>query len=97
VSRVGNGGVAVEVTQLVKSFRRERRGRPWKRREQSSQPKRAVDSVDLLVKDGEMVAIVGLNGSGKSTLLRVLATLTMARRACSGMTWSTTAMRCAVM
>jgi ABC-type glutathione transport system ATPase component len=61
VSRVGNGGVAVEVTQLVKSFRRERRGRPWKRREQSSQPKRAVDSVDLLVKDGEMVAIVGLN------------------------------------
>jgi ABC-2 type transport system ATP-binding protein len=52
VSRVGNGGVAVEVTQLVKSFRRERRGRPWKRREQSSQPKRAVDSVDLLVKDG---------------------------------------------
>lgn len=77
MSRVGNGGIAVEVTQLVKSFRRERRGRPWKRREQSSQPKRAVDSVDLLVKDGEMVAIVGLNGSGKSTLLRVLATLTI--------------------
>jgi ABC-2 type transport system ATP-binding protein len=65
------------VTQLVKSFRRERRGRPWKRREQSSQPKRAVDSVDLRVNDGEMVAIVGLNGSGKSTLLRVLATLTI--------------------
>jgi len=39
--------------------------------------KRAIDSVDLCVRDGEMVAIVGLNGSGKSTLLRVLATLTI--------------------
>jgi ABC-2 type transport system ATP-binding protein len=77
VSRAGDGGLAVEVTKLVKSFRRERRGRPWKRREQSSRDKRAVDSVDLRVRDGEMVAIVGLNGSGKSTLLRVLATLTI--------------------
>jgi ABC-2 type transport system ATP-binding protein len=77
VSRDGDGGLAVEVTKLVKSFRRERRGRPWKRREQSGREKRAVDSVDLRVRDGEMVAIVGLNGSGKSTLLRVLATLTI--------------------
>jgi ABC-2 type transport system ATP-binding protein len=77
VSRAGDGGIAVEVTGLVKSFRRERRGRPWRRREQSGRHKRAVDSVDLRVRDGEMVAIVGLNGSGKSTLLRVLATLTI--------------------
>lgn len=77
MSRVGDGGIAVEVTRLVKSFRRERRGRPWRRRPASQQYKRAVDSVDLCVRDGEMVAIVGLNGSGKSTLLRVLATLTI--------------------
>jgi ABC-2 type transport system ATP-binding protein len=77
VSRVGAGGIAVEVTRLVKSFRREKRGRPWRRRSMNRQFKRAIDSVDLCVGDGEMVAIVGLNGSGKSTLLRVLATLTI--------------------
>jgi ABC-2 type transport system ATP-binding protein len=61
----------------VKSFRRERRGRPWRRRPRDGEFRRAIDSVDLCVRDGEMVAIVGLNGSGKSTLLRVLATLTI--------------------
>jgi len=77
VSRVGDGGIAVEVTGLVKSFRRERRGRPWRRRPGGGELQRAIDRVDMSVRDGEMVAIVGLNGSGKSTLLRVLATLTL--------------------
>ncbi len=76
MSRVGDGGTAVEVTKLVKSFRRERPGRPW-RRSSKREFHRAIDAVDLCVRDGEMVAIVGLNGSGKSTLLRVLATLTI--------------------
>jgi len=77
VSRVGDGGIAVEVTKLVKSFRRERPGRPWRRRASKREFHRAIDAVDLCVRDGEMVAIVGLNGSGKSTLLRILATLTI--------------------
>lgn len=33
----------------------------------------ALDSVDLAVKRGEAIGVIGLNGAGKSTLLRVLA------------------------
>ncbi len=36
---------------------------------------RAVDHIDLTVKDGEFMVVVGLSGCGKSTLLRLLAGL----------------------
>ena len=55
MSRVGDGGIAVEVTKLVKSFRREKRSRPWRRRPPTAQPKRAIDPVDLPVRHGETV------------------------------------------
>src|SRR5450759_2463830 len=34
---------------------------------------RALDGVDLALKDGDRLGIIGHNGSGKTTLLRVLA------------------------
>jgi ABC-2 type transport system ATP-binding protein len=57
---------AVEISALGKSFRTGRR----------EALKQALHAVDLTVRSGELVAIVGLNGCGKSTLIRVLATLT---------------------
>src|SRR5437016_3271284 len=36
---------------------------------------RALDAVDLDVKEGELIAVVGPSGSGKTTLLRLIAGL----------------------
>jgi ABC-type sugar transport system ATPase subunit len=35
----------------------------------------ALDGIDLVVEDGEVVSVLGPSGSGKSTLLRAVAGL----------------------
>ena len=55
-------GLALELIDIVKEYA----GEP---------PVRALDSVSLEVRDGELAAIVGPSGSGKSTLLHIIGTL----------------------
>jgi putative ABC transport system ATP-binding protein len=47
-------------------------------------PVRALDGVDLVIRRGELVGVVGPSGSGKSTLLHIMGTLDRATR---GQVW----------
>jgi len=78
--RLAAADTAVAVHGVSKSFRlphhrystlKERALHPFAAR--SHDELRALDSVDLEVKQGEFFGIVGRNGSGKSTLLKCLA------------------------
>ncbi|MFJ8313964.1 MULTISPECIES: ABC transporter ATP-binding protein [unclassified Streptomyces] len=57
-------GAALEVRNVTRTFRTRRGG-----------PLRALDGVDLAVRPGELVGLLGLNGAGKTTLLKIIATL----------------------
>ena len=42
----------------------------------SGETLRALDGIDLTVREGERLGIIGRNGAGKSTLLKLLAEVT---------------------
>jgi ABC-2 type transport system ATP-binding protein len=68
---------AVEATGLVKDFEKGRRT-AWQRLRREPDRRetfRAVDNVDLAVREGEVFGILGPNGAGKTTTMRMLATL----------------------
>ncbi len=69
ITGVESGHPIIEVRALVKYF-------PVEGPIRTTRRVRALDSVDLEIRDGEVVALVGESGSGKSTLARCILGLT---------------------
>lgn len=76
-----NSDIAISVKDLSKSFRLPTE-RSWGLKQalfnrlrgiKGYKDQQVLDSIDLEVKKGEFIGIVGRNGSGKSTLLKLLA------------------------
>jgi len=64
-----NTGVSTVKKQLISLFRKEKKN--WFR---------AINRIDLKVRPGEVVGVLGSNGSGKSTLLRMIGGIYKADR-----------------
>ena len=63
---MSRGDAAIVIDGIAKTFRR------------GNTETRALERIDLIIHDGEFVAVVGPSGCGKSTLMRLIAGLTPA-------------------
>ncbi|HEY7727654.1 MAG TPA: ATP-binding cassette domain-containing protein [Candidatus Eisenbacteria bacterium] len=61
-------GISIETSSLTRVFRASRASR-------DGRDVRALDRVDLRVREGECFGLLGPNGAGKSTLIKILTTL----------------------
>ena len=77
--------LAVSIRGVTKSFRLSAHRthdiktailHPFQGRKRRAEPFQALRGIDLAVRAGESVGIIGANGSGKSTLLRIMAGIT---------------------
>ena len=87
LERIASAPVVLEARDVRKTFRhpdqkiesfKERAVHPFRR--QHFRELKALNGVDLDVRQGEFFGIVGRNGSGKSTLLKILASIYARRR-----------------
>lgn len=74
----GNDGVVIDLRALTKIYDRDPPSGQWRSLMPWTQPSprrplAALDAVDLTVRRGETVGLIGANGAGKSTLLKVVA------------------------
>ncbi len=65
---------AIVARDLVRTFERKASRLPWKKKTKADIT-RAIDGLDLEVREGELFGLLGPNGAGKTTFIKILSTL----------------------